>query len=83
MILLLAQMAGHGMYCRYKIQFEKLLSVIRRDFVNALQEGGGELRSAKMSKVKMSIQNYIESKQYRKESEGFQLRYRFDSNGLY
>lgn len=71
-------MAGYGMYSRYKNQFEKLLSMIRRDFVNALQEGG-----AKMSKVKMSIRNYIDSKQYRKEPEGLQLRDRLDSNELY
>ncbi|KAL1565228.1 protein GLE1-like isoform X4 [Salvia divinorum] len=76
-------MAGYGMYCRYKNQFEKLLSVIGRDFVNALQEGGGDSRSAKVSKVKMSIQNYIESKQYKKEPEGLQLRDRLDSNELY
>ncbi|KAL1565232.1 protein GLE1-like isoform X4 [Salvia divinorum] len=42
-------MAGYGMYCRYKNQFEKLLSVIGRNFVNALQEGGRELRIAKMA----------------------------------
>ncbi|KAG6422367.1 hypothetical protein SASPL_118935 [Salvia splendens] len=76
-------MAGYGMYCQYRSQFEKLLSVIGRDFVNALQEGGGESRSAKVSKVKMSIRNYIDSKQYRKEPEGLQLRDRLDSNELY
>ncbi|XP_042061385.1 protein GLE1-like isoform X1 [Salvia splendens] len=76
-------MAGYGMYCRYRNQFEKLLSVIGRDFVNALQEGGGESRSAKVSKVKMSLRNYIESKQYKKEPEGLQLRDRLDSNELY
>ncbi|XP_047969101.1 mRNA export factor GLE1-like [Salvia hispanica] len=73
-------MAGYGMHSRYKTQFEKLLSMIG---VSALQEGGGESRSAKMSKVKMSIQNYIESKQYKKEAEGLRLRHRLDSSGLY
>ncbi|XP_057771421.1 mRNA export factor GLE1-like [Salvia miltiorrhiza] len=73
-------MAGYGMYCRYKNQFEKLLSTIARDYLSALQEGGGESRSAKVSKVKMSIRNYIESKQYMKEPEGLQLRSHLDSH---
>ncbi|XP_057776821.1 mRNA export factor GLE1 isoform X2 [Salvia miltiorrhiza] len=73
-------MAGYGMYCRYKNQFEKLLSIIAGDFLNALQEGGRESRSAKVSKVKMSIRNYIESKQYMKEPEGLQLRSHLDSH---
>ncbi|KAH6761123.1 hypothetical protein C2S52_008155 [Perilla frutescens var. hirtella] len=77
------EMAGYTLYCRYKNQFEKLLNIIARDFLNALQEGGLESRSAKLSKVKMSIRNYIESKQYKKKPEGLQLRSHLDSRDYY
>lgn len=76
------EMAGYTLYCRYKNQFEKLLSIIARDFLNALQ-GGGESTSAKLSKVKMSIRNYIESRQYKKKPEGLQLRSHLESHDYY
>ncbi|PIN01400.1 Nuclear-export-signal (NES)-containing protein/polyadenylated-RNA export factor [Handroanthus impetiginosus] len=74
------EMAGFGLHRRYKNQFEKLLRLIARDFLNALQEGGSESVSSKLSKVKISIQNYIESNQFKKEPEGLQLRGRLESN---
>lgn len=77
------EMAGYALYCRYKNQFEKLLSIIGRDFLNALQGGGTESRNAKLVKIKMSIQNYIETKQYEREPEGLQLSTHLDSNDFY
>ncbi|KAG8366005.1 hypothetical protein BUALT_Bualt17G0031100 [Buddleja alternifolia] len=77
------EMAGFALYRRYRNQFEKLLRIIVRDFVSALKEGGSESWSTKMNKVKMSILNYIESNQYKKEPEGWQLRGHLESNDFY
>ncbi|KAI3467618.1 hypothetical protein Pfo_024280 [Paulownia fortunei] len=77
------EMAGFALYRRYKNQFEKLLGIISRDFLNALKEGGSESWSTKLSKVKMSIRNYIESNQFKKEPEGLQLRGHLESNDFY
>ncbi|KAG8366006.1 hypothetical protein BUALT_Bualt17G0031200 [Buddleja alternifolia] len=77
------EMAGFALYRRYRNQFEKLLRIIVRDFVSALKEGGSESWSTKMNKVKMSILNYIESNQYKKEPESWQLRGHLESNDFY
>ncbi|KAK4402706.1 protein GLE1 [Sesamum angolense] len=77
------EMAGFTLYRRYRNQFEKLLHIIARDFLNALKEGGSESWSAKLSKVKMSIRDYIESNQFKKEPEGLQLRGHLESNDFY
>ncbi|KAL0364243.1 UNVERIFIED_CONTAM: protein GLE1 [Sesamum angustifolium] len=77
------EMAGFTLYRRYRNQFEKLLHIIARDFLNALKEGGSESWSAKLSKVKMSIRDYIESNQFKKEPKGLQLRGHLESNDFY
>ncbi|GER36515.1 nucleoporin GLE1 [Striga asiatica] len=77
------EMAGFALYRRYRNQFEKLMCIVARDFLNALKEGGSESWSAKVSKVRMSIRNYIESKQFKKEPEGLQLRGHLESNDFY
>ncbi|KAL0336060.1 UNVERIFIED_CONTAM: protein GLE1 [Sesamum radiatum] len=77
------EMAGFTLYRRYRNQFEKLLHIVARDFLNALREGGSESWSAKLSKVKMSIRDYIESNQFKKEPEGLQLRGHLESNDFY
>ncbi|KAL0357843.1 UNVERIFIED_CONTAM: protein GLE1 [Sesamum calycinum] len=77
------EMAGFTLYRRYRNQFEKLLHIVARDFLNALKEGGSESWSAKLSKVKMSIRDYIESNQFKKEPEGLQLRGHLESNDFY
>ncbi|KAL0385447.1 UNVERIFIED_CONTAM: protein GLE1 [Sesamum radiatum] len=77
------EMAGFTLYRRYRNQFEKLLHIIARDFLNALKEGGSESWSAKLSQVKMSIRDYIESNQFKKEPEGLQLRGHLESNDFY
>ncbi|KAK6159635.1 hypothetical protein DH2020_003016 [Rehmannia glutinosa] len=77
------QMAGFALYRRYRNQFEKLLRIVAHDFLNALKEGGSESWSTKLSKVKMSIRNYIESNQFKKEPEGLQLRGHLESNDFY
>ncbi|KAL0421471.1 UNVERIFIED_CONTAM: protein GLE1 [Sesamum latifolium] len=79
----IVQMAGFTLYRRYRNQFEKLLHIVARDFLNALKEGGSESWSAKLSKVKMSIRAYIESNQFKKEPEGLQLRGHLESNDFY
>lgn len=76
------EMAGYALYCRYKNQFEKLLSIIARDFLNAL-EGGAQSNNPKLVKVKMSIRNYIETQQYKREPEGLQLSSHLESNDFY
>ncbi|GFQ00684.1 protein gle1 [Phtheirospermum japonicum] len=76
----LVQMAGFALHRRYRNQFEKLLGIVARDFLNALKEGGSESWSTKLSKVKMSIRNYIESNQFKHEPEGLQLRGHLESN---
>ncbi|KAL3649821.1 hypothetical protein CASFOL_006224 [Castilleja foliolosa] len=77
------EMAGYALYRRYRNQFEKLVGIVARDFLNALKEGGSESRSTKLSKVKMSIRNYIESNQFKKEPEGLQLRGHLESNDFF
>ncbi|KAK4487395.1 hypothetical protein RD792_005972, partial [Penstemon davidsonii] len=77
------EMAGFALYRRYKNQFEKLLKIIAHDFINALKEGGSESWNAKVKKAKLSILNYIESSQYKKEPEGLQLRGHLESNDFY
>ncbi|KAK4429755.1 protein GLE1 [Sesamum alatum] len=77
------EMAGFALHRRYRNQFEKLLHIVARDFLNALKEGGSESWSAKLSKVKMSIRDYIESNQFKKEPEGLQLRGHLESNDFY
>ncbi|KAK6160293.1 hypothetical protein DH2020_003674 [Rehmannia glutinosa] len=77
------EMAGFALYRRYRNQFEKLLRIVAHDFLNALKEGGSESWSTKLSKVKMSIRNYIESNQFKKEPEGLQLRGHLESNDFY
>ncbi|CAI9775350.1 unnamed protein product [Fraxinus pennsylvanica] len=44
------EMAGFALYRRYKTQFEKLLNIIARDFINSLKEGDPEL-NAKLNKL--------------------------------
>ncbi|KAL8504224.1 hypothetical protein ACS0TY_022818 [Phlomoides rotata] len=75
------EMAGYRLYHVYKNQFEKLLRIIQHDFLNALKVGGSQ--SSKLNKVKVSLQNYVGSKQYTKEPEGLQLRSHLESNDFY
>ncbi|KAL8037818.1 hypothetical protein ABFX02_11G062600 [Erythranthe guttata] len=77
------EMAGFALYRRYKNQFEKLMNIIARDFFVALKEGGSDSRNAKMSMVKTSIRNYIESRKFQKEPEGLRLRDYLESSGCY
>ncbi|KAK4428102.1 hypothetical protein Salat_1579200 [Sesamum alatum] len=77
------EMVGFSLYRRYRNQFEKLVNIVARDFVNALKEGGSESWSAKLSKVEMSIQDYIESNQFKKEPNGLQLSGHLVSNHFY
>lgn len=77
------EMAGFALYRRYKNQFEKLLSIIARDFLKALKDGGSDSWSTKVNKVKMTLKNYIETNQYKEEPEGFQLRDHLESNDYY
>ncbi|KAL6573763.1 hypothetical protein OROHE_002222 [Orobanche hederae] len=77
------EMAGFALYRRYRNQFEKLMSIVARDFLNALKESGSESLSTKVSKVKMSIKKYIESNQFKSEPEGLQLRGHIESNDFY
>ncbi|KAL6529192.1 hypothetical protein OROGR_014815 [Orobanche gracilis] len=77
------EMAGFALYRRYRNQFEKLMSIVARDFLNALKESGSESWSTKVSKVKMSIKKYIESNQFKSEPEGLQLRGHIESNDFY
>ncbi|XP_051120161.1 mRNA export factor GLE1 isoform X2 [Andrographis paniculata] len=70
------EMAGFALYRKYRNQFKKLLSIIDRDFLSALKEGG----STKINKVKMSIRNYIESNEYQREPEESKLRDHLESH---
>lgn len=77
-----AQMAGFALYRRYKTQFEKLLNIIARDFINSLKEGDPEL-NAKLNKVKVNIRHYMESKKFKEEPDGLQLRSHLDSSSYF
>lgn len=77
-----AQMAGFALYRRYKTQFEKLLNIIARDFLNSLKEGDPEL-NAKLNKVTVNIRHYMESKKFKKEPDGLQLRSHLDSSSYF
>lgn len=59
--------AGFVLYRKYKHHFEKLLNIIARDFMKALD--------GKQSTLVISeLRTYIESKKYLREPEGWRLR---------
>lgn len=76
------EMAGFALYRRYKTQFEKLLNIIARDFLNSLKEGDPEL-NAKLNKVRVNIRHYMESKKFKEEPDGLQLRSHLDSSSYF
>ncbi|KAJ9554605.1 hypothetical protein OSB04_018650 [Centaurea solstitialis] len=72
------ELAGFGLYRRYKNQFKKLISIISRDFIKALKER----EDSKITKVVMSLQDYIQSNEFQKEPEGWRLLDSLLSNGF-
>nr|GMD42012.1 protein GLE1 isoform X2 [Ipomoea batatas] len=67
------QMAGFVLYRKYKYHFEKLLNIIAKDFMKAIED----LQS---SPVTTRLRSYIESKQYLNEPEGWRLKTSLDSS---
>ncbi|KAK9108306.1 hypothetical protein Syun_024317 [Stephania yunnanensis] len=63
------KMAGYALFRKYKWQFEKILDVISRDFVGALESRN----DPKINPVILSIKNYFERKQFLKQPEGWNL----------
>ncbi|XP_054805414.1 mRNA export factor GLE1 isoform X2 [Prosopis cineraria] len=63
------QMAGFGLYRRYKSQFLKMLKVISDNFLVDLKQKEPEL-----TRIIVEIQSYIEDKKYLKEPEGRSLQ---------
>ncbi|CAH9107851.1 unnamed protein product [Cuscuta epithymum] len=61
------EVAGFGLHRRYKHHFEKLLNILTRDFLKALDEG---LQS---HIVVTELRSYVESKRYLSEPEGRHL----------
>ncbi|KVI05651.1 GLE1-like protein [Cynara cardunculus var. scolymus] len=74
----LVQLAGFGLYRRYKNQFKKLLNIISRDFLKALKER----EDPKVTKVVMSLENYIQTNEFQKEPEGWRLQDSLLSHGF-
>ncbi|CAI9300049.1 unnamed protein product [Lactuca saligna] len=72
------ELAGFGMYKRYKNQFKKLLNIISQDFLKALKER----EDPKVTKVVISLENYIQSKEFLKEPEGWRLQDSLLSHGF-
>lgn len=72
------ELAGFGLYRRYKNQFKKLINIISRDFLKALKER----EDPKVTKVVMSLENYIQSNVFQKEPEGWRLQDSLLSHGL-
>lgn len=64
------EMAGFALYRRYKNQFQKLLSIISRDFIRALKER----KDTKVTKAVANLEEYIQSNMFKKEPEGWRLR---------
>ncbi|KAI3733464.1 hypothetical protein L6452_12907 [Arctium lappa] len=64
------ELAGFGLYRRYKNQFRKLVNIISCDFLKALKER----EDPKVTKVVMSLENYIQSNEFQKEPEGWRLQ---------
>nr|GMD40341.1 protein GLE1 isoform X2 [Ipomoea batatas] len=67
------EMAGFVLYRKYKYHFEKLLNIIAKDFMKAIED----LQS---SPVTTRLRSYIESKQYLNEPEGWRLKTSLDSS---
>ncbi|XP_028760840.1 protein GLE1 isoform X2 [Neltuma alba] len=63
------QMAGFGLYRRYKSQFLKMLKVISDNFLVDLKQKEPEL-----TRIIVEIQSYIEDKKFLKEPEGRSLQ---------
>ncbi|XP_022891424.1 protein GLE1-like isoform X1 [Olea europaea var. sylvestris] len=76
------EMAGFALYRRYRTQFEKLLNIIARDFLNSLKEGDPEL-NAKLNKVIVNIRHYMESKKFKEEPDELQLKSHLDSSSYF
>ncbi|XP_024991627.1 protein GLE1-like isoform X2 [Cynara cardunculus var. scolymus] len=72
------ELAGFGLYRRYKNQFKKLLNIISRDFLKALKER----EDPKVTKVVMSLENYIQTNEFQKEPEGWRLQDSLLSHGF-
>lgn len=66
------------MYKRYKNQFKKLLNIISQDFLKALKER----EDPKVTKVVISLENYIQSNEFLKEPEGWRLQDSLLSHGF-
>lgn len=72
------EMAGFALHKRYKTQFRKLLDIIAKDFLPALKDRG----DAKLIKVIVNLQSYIESNQFLNEPEGWRLRSSLESHNF-
>lgn len=72
------EMAGFALHKRYKTQFRKLLDIIGNDFLPALKDRG----DAKLMKVIVNLQSYIESNQFLNEPEGWRLRSSLESHNF-
>ncbi|XP_052206185.1 mRNA export factor GLE1 isoform X2 [Diospyros lotus] len=66
------EVAGFGLYRRYKSQFKKLLSVVYHDFTSAFKEPAGV--NPKLSRAITGIRTYMETKGFLKEPEGRSLQ---------
>lgn len=72
------EMAGFALHKRYKTQFRKLLDIIAKDFLTALKDRD----DAKLIKVIVNLQSYIESNQVLNEPEGWRLRSSLESHNF-
>lgn len=70
------EIAGFALHRRYRSQFKKLLRIIEKKFLSALQTQ----QDPKLTRAVVNIRNYIESNQYLKEPEGWQLESDIKSN---
>ncbi|XP_071702057.1 mRNA export factor GLE1 [Rutidosis leptorrhynchoides] len=70
------EMAGFGLYRRYKNQFEKLINIISGNFIRALKER----KDARLIKVLANLEEYVESNKFKTEPEGWRLRDSLDSS---
>ncbi|KAG1370046.1 protein GLE1 [Cocos nucifera] len=62
------QMAGFALFRRYKYQFQKILDVISRSFLPALQK-----RDENGNVIDRRLEQYLNEKMYLKEPEGWRL----------
>ncbi|KAL5975069.1 hypothetical protein ACLOJK_031745 [Asimina triloba] len=69
-LLAFLRMAGFMMFRRYKSQFKKIINVISSEYLVSLRT----IQDPNLNQVKADIEYYIESNQYLKEPQGWQLQ---------